>query len=71
MPEQILTPPPPITGVSGVYEPGALVYYYRDGTDTLLSVFSDAGGQLPLTNPVEADSDGRIPQVFADPSEVV
>ncbi len=71
MPEQILPPSPPITGVNGVYVPGALVYYYRNGTDTLLSVFSDEAGLLPLTNPVVADSNGRIPQVFADPSEVV
>lgn len=71
MAEQILPPTPPITGVNGVYVPGAMVYYYRNETDTLLDIYSDQEGILPLTNPVIADSNGRIVQVFADPSEVV
>jgi len=43
---------------------GALVYFYRGGTTTPLSVFTTDDGFAPHTWPVEADAAGSFPPIF-------
>jgi hypothetical protein len=44
---------------------GATLTIYDQNTTNLAAVFSDVGLGSPLVNPVEADANGRFPQVFA------
>lgn len=43
---------------------GALAYFFVGGTTTPLTVYEDAGEGTPQTDPVEADTNGRWPNVF-------
>lgn len=43
---------------------GALAYFFVGGTTTPLVVYEDAGESTPQTDPVEADTNGRWPNVF-------
>jgi len=53
-----------ITDEQNVPVSGAQVSFFRTGTETRLDVFTDSDLSVPMTNPVIADSEGRIPQVF-------
>lgn len=44
--------------------PGALVNVYASGTLARLAVFLDTAGTVPTSNPVVADANGVIPQIF-------
>lgn len=46
--------------------PNVLLYVYQNLTTTLASVFSDEALTIPLTNPVPANSSGRLPAIWAD-----
>lgn len=50
--------------------PNARVYFYTDETTTLASVFADEALTTPLTNPVEANSSGRFPAIWASDANV-
>lgn len=47
---------------------GAAWYFYLTGTTTLAPVYADSGLTTPLTNPVVADSAGRMPNMYGDPT---
>lgn len=65
MANQLLPVISPVAGVNGAYLPGASVTFYRSGTSLLAPVYEGPEDDAPeLTNPVVADSNGRIPQVF-------
>lgn len=57
----------PLTA-SGAIMPGAYMQFYAAGTTTPSDVYSDADLTTPLSNPVVADSDGRFPPIYLDPS---
>ena len=44
--------------------PGGSVQFYRAGTLTAANVYSDVELTTPLTNPVEADAAGRLPEIY-------
>jgi hypothetical protein len=50
-----------IANADGVLEPAALylLYTYESGTTTPKDTFSDAAGEVPNTNPIELDAEGR------------
>jgi hypothetical protein len=50
---------------NGVPYAGAKLYSYEAGTSTPLALYSDAALTIPLLNPVEADSAGRFPALYA------
>lgn len=50
--------------------PGAYYQFYESGTTTPAAVYADGALSTPLTNPVEADSDGRFPAIYLDPGVV-
>lgn len=43
---------------------GGSVTVYETGTTTLVTLYSDAAGTTPTTNPIEVDGSGRAPKVF-------
>lgn len=45
---------------------GVKAYFYVNMTTTLAPVYSDEGLTTPLANPVEANSAGRFPAIWAD-----
>ncbi len=45
---------------------GALMYFYRIGTTTKLSVYGDIAAEEVLTNPVAANASGVFPGVYYD-----
>src|SRR5687768_4622610 len=47
---------------------GALAYFYQTGTTTPQSVYVDIGITTPHTHPLVADSSGRFPKAYYDPS---
>jgi hypothetical protein len=49
---------------------GAAFYFYLTGTTTPATVYSDAALTTPLSNPVVADSAGRLANVYLDPGVV-
>lgn len=51
-------------GADDLKAAGALAYFFQGGTTTALTVFSDAGESSAYTQPVEADANGRWPDVF-------
>lgn len=57
----------PLTA-SGEIMSGATLTFYQSGTTTPTNVYSDADLTTPLTNPVEADSAGRFPAIYLDPT---
>lgn len=46
--------------------PNAKVFFYLNLTTTLAPVYEDEALSIPLANPVEANSSGRFPAVWAD-----
>ena len=46
--------------------PGARMHFYTTGTTTPVSVYAQAVGGSPLSNPVVADSAGRFVDMFLD-----
>jgi hypothetical protein len=44
------------------------VTIYETGTTTLVTLYSDAAGTTPTTNPIELDGSGRAPKVFVTTS---
>lgn len=55
----------PAVDSDGAPIPNARAYYYLDETTTLAPIFADEGLTTPLTNPVEANSSGRWPIIWA------
>lgn len=50
---------------------GALMHVYQRGTTTPVSVFPNSDGSgSPLTQPLSADADGRVPGFVAQPAEL-
>src|SRR5690348_6615737 len=49
--------------------PDARAYYYVDETTTLASIYADESLSTPLPNPLEANSSGRWPIVWADDAD--
>lgn len=47
---------------------GATAYFYLTGTTTPAVVYSDNGLTTPVTQPVTADSAGRFPTLYEDPT---
>ena len=54
--------------VNGVPSPGALVNFYVTGSSTRAATYSDSGLTVPNSNPVVADSNGLLPNIFLDPA---
>lgn len=50
----------------GIPIPNAKVFFYVNLTTTLAPVYADEALTTPLANPVEANSSGRFPAVWAD-----
>lgn len=48
----------------GVFAPGAKAYFYKTGTTTAVTTYSDSGYTTPHANPVVADAAGVFPAVF-------
>jgi hypothetical protein len=65
-----LTYTPRQTVVNGSGRPyaGARAWFYRAGTTTAQSVFSDSARVTPHTNPVVANAAGRFPQIYLSPA---
>lgn len=49
--------------------PYAKAYFYENESVTLDTVYSDSGLSVEHANPVEADSDGQWPAIYADTTE--
>lgn len=49
---------------------GALLNFYENGTTTRKAVYTTADLDVPLSNPVVADSAGAFPSIFADQDEL-
>jgi hypothetical protein len=64
-----LTYTPRQTVVNGSGRPyaGARAWFYRAGTTTAQTVYSDAALATPHTNPVVANAAGRFPIIYLDP----
>jgi parallel beta-helix repeat protein len=65
-----LTYTPRQTVVNGSGRPyaGARAWFYRAGTTTAQSVYSDSARVTPHTNPVVANAAGRFPQIYLSPA---
>lgn len=55
-----------VVDIIGTPIPGALLFFYEQGSSTLATVYSDPGLTVPLTNPVPAGANGRFPIIFLD-----
>ena len=53
-----------ITDAGGDPVPGAKAYFYRTGTSTPLTVYSDAAATVAHSSPLVADSAGILPSIF-------
>lgn len=51
---------------SGQVLPGNKLFFYEVGTTTPKDTYSDSGLSTPNANPVIADANGRIPDIFLD-----
>lgn len=47
---------------------GALAYFFRSGTTELQPIYADIELTTPLENPLPADSAGRFPKAYLDPT---
>ena len=56
----------PALDSNGAPIPNAQIYIYLNGTTTLATVYSDDTLTTPIANPVEANSSGRFPEIWAD-----
>ena len=62
MADQLLAGIPPVLDNNGDIVAGGSVTFYETGTTTLVDIFSDIAGTVPLTNPLTLDSAGRPAQ---------
>lgn len=60
-----------VVDAAGVPINGGKLRIYNTGTTTLSTVWANAALSTPLTNPVVADSAGRLPQIFGADGLVV
>lgn len=56
----------PALDSNGAPIPNAQIYIYLNGTTTLATVYSDDTLTTPIANPVEANSSGQFPEIWAD-----
>ena len=56
----------PALDSNGAPIPNAQIYLYLNGTTTLATVYSDDALATPIANPVEANSSGQFPEIWAD-----
>ena len=56
----------PAVDSDGVPIPNARMFFYENQTTTLATVYADMTLTTPLTNPVEANSSGQFPAIWAD-----
>lgn len=56
----------PALDSNGAPIPNAQIYVYLNGTTTLATVYSDDTLTTPIANPVEANSSGQFPEIWAD-----
>ena len=56
----------PALDSDGIPIPNARMFFYQNQTTTLATVYSDMTLTTPLTNPVEANSSGQFPAIWAD-----
>lgn len=54
--------------ISGLIMPGAVLTFYLTQSTTLAGIFADAALSTPLLNPLDADTDGRFPAIYLDPT---
>jgi hypothetical protein len=52
--------------MNAVAIPGAKLYFYVTGSDTLATIYSDEALTTPLANPVTADAAGRWSSIYMD-----
>ncbi len=64
---QLIIPPATVFS-SGVFAPGAQVFFYLSGTTTDATVYTDQAATTPHNQPVVANGAGVLPQVFYDGS---
>jgi hypothetical protein len=50
---------------------GALLYFFRTGTETPQAVYSDSALTVPHSQPVTADAGGKFPKIYLDPAAPV
>jgi hypothetical protein len=50
--------------LAGLYAPGGKVRFYQAGTTTPLTVYSDDGLSVPISQPISADAAGLLPLIF-------
>lgn len=50
--------------------PNVSASFYQNETDVLAVVYANEGLTIPLANPVQANSSGRFPQIYADDSQI-
>lgn len=55
---------------SGTVLAGAQLHFYLTGSSTVATVYADAARTTTLANPVVADSQGFLPQIFPNPDIV-
>lgn len=60
----------PALDSNGAPIPNAQIYIYLNGTTTLATVYSDETLSTPIPNPVEANSSGQFPEIWADDSNL-
>lgn len=71
MADQLIPSLPRILDATGEPLAGGSVFFFRSGTSEAVTIYADDNQAAELTNPVEIDSQGYIPQVFfAESTEV-
>lgn len=56
----------PALDLNGAPVRGAKIYFFRNQTTDLQTIYADAGLTVPHANPVTADAGGVFPSIFAD-----
>lgn len=56
----------PARDSDGAPIPNVSAYFYQNKTDVLATIYANEALTIPLANPVEANSSGRFPQIYAD-----
>jgi hypothetical protein len=56
----------PALNLNGLVIPGAKLYFYLTGTETLAPIYAGESLSVPLANPVTANAAGRWPSVYLD-----
>ena len=59
-----INPAPQFLDVNGDPLAGGKMYYFKTGTSTPLTTYSDEDESTPNENPVTLDASGRLPNVF-------